>query len=195
MPLKTISVQMSHDIGIRFLELFQDNKLLGKDSLKFAKTFNMSVEHNDVTTMGTQEDFFPVGKILESYGQTLRDFTSIEDALTAVRHLCVKNREEHQYDEKPEYVDDKFPAFSKFFFVMSKGKVQEHKQVVQKKLEQTVDLKNIAQLEEAKIFMEGMGYNSVGEAAPSGVKVENAKAIELKKNVELLKFSHLVALF
>ena len=183
----------SHDIGIRFLDLFQDNKLLGKDSLKFAKTFNMSVEHNDVTTMGTQEDFFPVGKILEHYRQTLRDFTSIEEALTAVRHLCVKNREEHQYDEKPEYVDDKFPAFSKFFFVMSKGKVQEHKQVVQKKLEQTVDLKNIAQLEEAKIFMEGIGFNSVASDAPP--KVENAKAIELKKNVELLKFSHLAALF
>ena len=133
-----------------------------------------------------------MGKILESYGQTLKDFTSIEDALTAVRHLCAKNREEHQYDEKPEYVDDNFLAFSKFFFVMSKGKVQEHKQVVHKKLEQTVDLKNIAQLDEAKIFMEGIGYNSVDEAAP---KVENAKAIELKKNVELLKFSHLVALF
>ena len=182
----------SHDIGIRFLDLFQDNKLLGKDSLKFAKTFSMSVEHNDVTTMGTQEDFFPVGKILEHYGQTLKDFTSIEEALTAVKHLCVKNREEHQYDEKPEYVDDKFPAFSKFFFVMSKGKVQEHKQVVQKKLEQTVDLKNIAQLQEAKVFMEGIGFNSVAEDAP---KVENAKAIELKKNVELLKFSHRVALF
>ena len=183
----------SHDIGIRFLDLFQDNKLLGKDSLKFAKTFSMSVEHNDVTTMGTQEDFFLVGKILEYYGQTLRDFTSIEDALTAVRHLCVKNREEHQYDEKPEYVDDKFPAFSKFFFVMSKGKHQEHKQVVHKKLEQTVDLKNIAQLDEAKIFMEGIGFNSVASDAPP--KVENAKAIELKKNVELLKFSHLAALF
>ena len=183
----------SHDIGIRFLDLFQDNKLLGKDSLKFAKTFNMSVEHNDVTTMGTQEDFFPVGKILEHYGQTLKDFTDIEEALTAVRHLCVKNREEHQYDEKPEYVDDKFPMFSKFFFVFSKGKHQEHKQVVHKKLEQTVDLKNLAQLQEAKIFMEGIGFNSVASDAPP--KVENAKAIELKKNVELLKFSHLVALF
>ena len=189
MPLKTISVQMSHDIGIRFLDCFQDNKQLGKDALKFSKNFNMSVEHNDVTTMGTQEDFFPVGKILEHYGQTLRDFPSIEDALTAVRHLCAKNREEHQYDEKPEYVDDKFPAFSKFFFVMSQGKVQEHKQVVAKKLEQTVDLKNLAQLEEAKVFMEGMGYNLVDDGAP---KVENARAIELKKTVELLKFSHLI---
>ena len=117
MPLKTISVQMSHQIDIRFLDCFQDNKHVGKDALKFAKTFNMSVDHNDVTTMGTQEDFFPVGKILEHYGQTLRDFPSIEDALTAVRHLCAKNREEHQYDEKPELLDDKFPAFTKCSFL------------------------------------------------------------------------------
>ena len=67
--------------------------------------------------------------------------------------------------------------------------MQEHKQVVAKKLEQTVDLKNLAQLEEAKVFMEGMGYNLVDDGAP---KVENAKAIELKKTVELLKFSHLI---
>ena len=146
-----------------------------------------------MTTMGTQEDFFPVGVILGAYGQSLRDFSSTDDALAAVRHLCALNREEHQYEEQPEYLDEKFPAFNRFWVVMPRGKIQEHKQVVQKKLEQNVDLKNIAQLEEAKLFMEGMGYNSV-EAAPSGVQVENAKAIELKKNVELLKFSHLVAL-
>ena len=63
---------MSYDIGIRFLDLFQDNKSFGKDALKFAKTFSMGVKHNDVTTVGTKEDYFPMGQILAEYGQSLK---------------------------------------------------------------------------------------------------------------------------
>ena len=176
--------------GIRFLDLFQDNKNTGKDSLKFTKTFQMSVEHKDVSTVGTKEDYFPMGVILGAYGQTLNDFQSVDDALAAVRHLCGLNRDEHMYEEKPEKLDEKFPQFSRFWFVMSEGKKQEHKQEVMKHLEQHADIKNVAQLDEAKLFMEGMGFKSV-EPGTDGVQVENAKACELKRNVELLKLSHL----
>ena len=97
---------MSYDIGIRFLDLFQDSKNLGKDSLKFIKTFSIGVQHNDVTEVGTQEDYFSMGQILAEYGQSIKDFASEGDALEAVRHLCAKNAEEHQYEAKPEKLDE-----------------------------------------------------------------------------------------
>ena len=189
MPMKSIYPQMSHDFGIRFLDLFQDNKTLGRDALKFAKDFQMSVTHNDLTTVGTKEDFFPIGQILGLYGQSIKDFKSTDEALDAVRHLCALNREEHGYDEKPEQVDAKFPIFSKFYFVMGQGKLSVHTSDVQKKLSQHVDIKNLGQLEEAKLFMEGMGFKD--EADKSSVQVENAKAAEAKKLVELLKLPYL----
>ena len=188
-PIKTISLQMSHDIGIRFLDLFQDNKALGKDALKFAKNFQMSVDHNDVTTVGTKEDFFPMGVILGAYGQGIKDFSTIKEALAATRHLCTLNMAEHGYEEKTEHLDEQFPQFSRFWFVMSKGKTMEHKQIVAKKLEQQVDLKSLVQLQEAKLFMEGMGFQEQ-EPGKSSVEVENVKATELKKSVELLKLSY-----
>jgi hypothetical protein len=189
MPLKTISLQMSHDIGIRFLDPFQDNKALGEDALKFAKEFHMSVEHNDATTVVTNEDFFPIGQILDLYGQTIKDVKSTEDALDAVRHVCALNREEHGYAEKPENVDEKFPIFNRFWFVMGQGKISLHTQEVQKKLEQHVDLKNLAQLEAAKLFMEGMGFSD--KVPESSMQVENAKATDVKKSVQLLRCSYL----
>ena len=168
--------------------MFQDNKSLGKDALKFAKSFGMSVEHTDDTLVGHKEDYFPMGKILETFGMGLKDFKTNEDALEAVRHLCEENKKEHGYEEKPELLDPKFPQFSRFWFVMSLGKDKVHKQSVTKKLEQKSDLKSIKQLEEGKCFMEGVGWEEPKDepGKPSG-QVENAKAADLKKAVELLK--------
>ena len=180
---------MSHDIGTRFLDLFQDNKNLGKDALKFVKSFSMDVSHTDSTTVGTKEDFYPIGQILGFYGQSLKDHPSTDEALAAVRHLCALNREEHGYSEKPEQLDAKFPIFSKFWFVMGQGKTCVHTSKVEKKLEQRADAKNLAQLEETKLFLEGMGFKD--EAEKSSVQVENAKASETKKLGELLKCSYL----
>jgi len=150
----------------------------------------MIVTHDDVTTVGTKEDWYPMGVILQSFGQKVSDFSDTNEALGAVRHLCAQNQQEHGYGEKPELLDDKFPQFSRFWFVMSLGKKQENKQNVKKQLEQHVDLKNLKQLEEAKVFMEGMGYKE-GEPSSSSVQLENAKAMDLKKEVELLKSSYL----
>ena len=127
---------MSYDIGIRFLDLFQDTKNLGKDALKFGETFVMGVKHNDVTTVGTRENYFPMDQILAGYGQRLKDFTNESDALEAVRHLCAKNRAEHHYEEKPEMLDEKYPTCNGLWFVMSMGKTQEHAQTVSKNLQE-----------------------------------------------------------
>ena len=157
---------MSYDIGIRFLDLFQDNKSLGRDD-------------NDVTTVGTSEDYFPMDQILAGYGQRLRDFTNESDALEAGRHLCAKNCAEHHYEMKPEMLDEKCPAPNGFCAVMSMGKTLEHAQTVSKNQEQQVDLKNPAQLQQAQLFVEGLGLNT--ERPTSSVQVEHTKADGLEK--------------
>ncbi len=178
-----------HALIIRFLSLFQDNKSLGRDALKFAKTFSMSVDHDDTTSVGTREDWYPMGIILKEFGHSVKDFDSVDDALNAVRYLCAQNKAEHGYEDKPESIDARFPQFSRFWFVKSLGKTEQHKSIVQKKLQQTVDLKGVAQLEQAKIFMEGLGFTDVQPGSSCSGQIENEKATELKKHVELVKLS------
>ena len=178
-----------HNIYIRFLDLFQDNKGLGKDALKFVKTFKLAVDHTDTTAFGSNEDWYPMGKILHHFGQSVSDFTTMDECLAAVRHLCAENRRQQGYEEKPEAIDEKFPQFSRFWFVFSLGVKKVHTQNVVKKLEGIADLKTVAQLEQGKMFMEGMGFDE-GVASGSG-QIENEKAAELKKALELLKLSYL----
>ena len=168
--------------------MFQDNKGLGKDALKFAKTFAVTVDHKDRTQCGTMEDWYSMGHILGEHGQRVTDFKSVEDALAAVRHLCAKNAEEHGYAPKPECLDESFLQFSKFWFIFSLGKTTLHVSDTTKKLEQSSDLKTLAQLDQAKLFLEGMGFEATG--ASSTVKIENEKATGLKKLVELLKLPY-----
>jgi hypothetical protein len=168
--------------------LFQDNKGSGKDALKFAKDFQLTINHTDTTTVGPKEDFYPAGAILKEFGHSFADFKDADEALAAVKHLCDQNKAEHGYEEKTPYIDDKFPQFSKFWFVKSLAKTHEHAQLTAKELKQNCPLKNVGQLEQAKLFMEGMGFNE--EASTSNVKIENEKAGGLKKEVELIKLPY-----
>ena len=170
--------------------MFQDNKHLGKDALKFVKTFQVSVEHTDRVVIGTQEDWYTAGALLKDNGLTWSDYKTPKEALDVVRHICAKNKAEHGYDAKPEEIDDTYPELSKFWFVKSKGKTKTHLQDVAKKLEQCSDLKSLDQLEQAKLFMEGMGYQGEGVSS-SNVKIESEKIVELKQTTELLKLSYL----
>ena len=85
-------------------------------------------------------------------------------------------------------MDEKFPQFSEFWFVFSLGKKSEWQQTTTKQLEQKVDLNNMKQLEQAKVFMEGIGFSDT--AGASSVKIENAKFSELQKQVELMKLPY-----
>ena len=167
--------------SLRFLCLFQDNKNLGKDSLKFAKNFAVKVEHQDTTQVGSKEDWYTASYILKEHGSSIADFKTVEDALECVRYLCRTNQEQTGYEPKPEVPDEKYPQFTKFWYVWSLGKVEQHTSSCGKKLEGESELKNLDQLELAKCFMEGLGYNNT---ASSSVKIENAKSQELQKQVE-----------
>ena len=132
-----------------------------------------------------------MGTILRHFGRQISDFKTTDDALAAVRHL-VKENQRYNADtsEKPEMIDEKFPEFSRFWYVFSKGLTKTHTQNTQKKLEGVGDLKTVAMLEQGKMFMEGLGFNE--EPVLGGdAQIENAKAEELKKKLELLKLSYL----
>ena len=177
-------------LNIRFLNLFQDNKGQGKDSLKFSKTFSISITHNDQHKTGSEEDYYPMGKILRDFGKKISDYNTVDDALAAVRHLVKENQVYNTRDDKPEMIDEKFPEFSRFWYVFSKGLTKTHTQNTQKKLEGVGDLKTVGQLEQGKMFMEGLGFNEE-PVHGGGAQIENAKAEELKKKLELLKLSYL----
>lgn len=82
-------------LSLRFLDLFQDSRCLGKDALKFAKSFQIAVGHQDNTTVDTKEDWFPMGDILKLFGSNANDYKDVGEALSATRHLCALNRAEH----------------------------------------------------------------------------------------------------
>ena len=175
-----------YSLQLRFLSLFEDSKDKGKDALKFAATFTIMVRHEDTVSVGRSEDYFPIGKILAHHGQSVSDFKTVKDAIKAVRHLCKLNKAEFGFEEKPEGLDEVYPQFSKFWYVFSAGKTTTNTSTQSKELEQSADLKNIKQLEQAKIFMEGLGFN--GDAvADTTVTVANVKFDEVQKKRSCLR--------
>ena len=76
------------------------------------------------------------------------------------------------------------------WFIFSLGLTKTHTQKTEKRLDGVTDLKSLAQLEQAKVCMEGMGLEDA-ENPQSGAQIEGEKADELKKTLELLKLSYL----
>jgi hypothetical protein len=147
----------------------------------------LEVVHTDNTKVGSQEDYYPAGTILKAFGMNCKDFESDADLLKAVRHLCEKNKEEHGYDY-PEKIDEDYAMFSRFWYVWSLGKEQTNVGSVQKKLEGDAELKDMKALTQAKVFMEGLGFDGTDPlAGSSSVKIENVKWAKLSSMIELLK--------
>ena len=174
-------------LSCRFLAAFQDNKGLGKESLKFTKSFNMGIEHEDIIRVGTNEDMFLASDILAKAGTPWDTFPDAPAAIAAVRHLAKKNAVEHGHDVQ-EDVDEEYPQFSRFWMVYGKGKDRMSEQVTSKKLEQTAPLATLQQLETAKHAMEIVGFQE-NATLDGQASIENANAEQLKKLVELLKLA------
>ena len=183
----------------RFLELFEANKALGKDGLKFMKEFQMKVSCDTATTIAYNEDYFPMGEILDKFGKRMAEFPTVDAALKAVRHLCDVNQTEYEYEKKAEMIDEKFPEYSKFWYRFSKGKYDENKTTCSNALRQLSDIKTWRQLEQSKLIMEGASKLTMEGAAlgkkageivqPSVVSVtwEAEPYAELQQNVKALK--------
>ena len=173
----------------RFLNFFNNDKHLGKAALKFHKSFEVKVNHKDVTSVGGVEDMYPMNVILEKCGgRKVHEYPSVEEALTHVRHLCAINQRDYGYTAKEESIDKDYPEFSEFWYKFSLGKEEKNISTQQKELSAKGDVKTVGQLAVTKIFMEGMGYDETAEQPDdSSVVIESALYTELNQKVELLK--------
>ena len=173
----------------RFLKMSQDNKGLGKDQLKFVKTFTIGIQNQDTTRVGSTEDWYQASYILAQAGTPWDSFKTPEDAMEACKHLVQKNADElgHEFQAA---MDEKFPQYSKFWMVYGKGKEKFTDQVVTKNLEQNTNLANLQQLEMAKSAMEIIGFQPEALSG-SQASIENAHAEDLKKQIEILKQAYL----
>ena len=175
----------------RFLELFEAGKALGKDGLKFMKNFQMKVSCDTATTIAYNEDYFPMGEILEKFGKRMAEFPTVDDALKAVRHLCDVNQAEYEYEKKAERIDEEFPEYSKFCYKFSKGKYDENKTTCSNVLRQRSEIKTWRHLEQSKLIMEGAALGEIAgeieQPKVASVKWEEEPGAELQQNVKLLK--------
>ena len=152
----------------------------------------MTCTAEDKTEVGSNEDYLPAGKILQEHGISWNDFKEPEEALERVKHLRARNSKEHGYEPKAEVIDDVYPEFSKFFFCFSLGKTQTHLGSQKKELSGSSNLEDMKQLENAKAFFEGLGFDGDGAEAESTVKIQNAKYQELKKELDAAKTACLI---
>ena len=68
----------------------------------------MTCSNEDTTEVGSNEDYFPAGKILNEHGCSWKDFKEPEEALARVRHLCALNSKEHGYEPKAATLTNNF---------------------------------------------------------------------------------------
>ena len=187
MALSKYEALTDNDSRQSFLKRFQEmGGGHGKDSLKFASTFSMSLTHTDETVLGQTEDYYTVGQILSYEGQSLANFTDKAEALADVQYLVAKNMKLHAWSEEdhPPNMDLVKPEYSKFWYVKGKGKETTWKQVEQLQLCGEANLKNAKQLTEGSKFMEGLGFQ--GELG-TGPEVENVKFNLMMKELETVK--------
>ena len=85
----------------------------------------------------------------------------------------------HKVQFKSNRMNEKFPLFSRFWFVFSIGLKEVHTQTTEKELEGVSDYKSFAQLEQGRVLMEGMGWDE-GAGSGTGASIENEKAGEFR---------------
>lgn len=169
--------------------MFEDHKDKKGNGIKTMKDFLVQINHTETVSTGSIEDWMTMGRILKEHGLGMKDFKNEQEALAAVRHICAQNAEQHNYAPKEEALDDKFMVFSKFWYVIDKGRDSTSTGSTLKLMKATGQIKNAAQLAEGMVFMEGLGFQDDKEIGEP--KIENVKAEALGKQLELLKTSYL----
>ena len=164
----------------RFLKMFKENS----GSLKWAFNFKIELTHEDTTEMSRNEDYRTPGEILKCNGRLIDSFPSIEEAMVDVLYLVEKNQMQQRWTNEPHpaVLDEKMPAYSKFWYVKSNGATELIKQTQKKELTGDAVLKNIGQIEEGMHFMEGLGFEE-----RSVVSIENVKFAVMLTQCEALK--------
>ena len=164
----------------RFLKMFKENS----GSLKWAFNFKIELLHEDTTELSSNAEYRTPGEILRANGRLIDSFPSIEEAMVDVLYLVERNQVQQRWTEEqhPALLDEKMPAYSKFWYVKSNGTTELIKQTQKKELTGDAVLKNIGQIEEGMHFMEGLGFEERSE-----VSIENVKFAVMLTQCEALK--------
>ena len=173
----------------RFIKQFADGGSgTGKDSLKFAQSFAMSLAHEDKTVVEQTEDYLSVGQILQFEGQSLGNFPSMAMALEDCKYLVKKNARLHCWDEleHPAELDEEKPEYSKFWYVKGHGKKTSWSQVEKKELQGEAALKGAKQLADGTKFLECLGF----EQAVEVTAIANVKHELMTKELETVKYTY-----
>ena len=163
-----------------FLKMFVQSGR-SKSDLKFAFSFQGSLQHQDVTAVSCNEDYFNATQILSMNGRQLSEFKDVKEAMKDVDYLVQRNMKENGWTEEdhPHQLDKTKPEYSKFWFVKSGGKTTTWQQVQEKKLVGDGDVKDVAQLKDGFQFMEGLGWEE-----ESATTITNVKYDEMAKGLE-----------
>ena len=165
----------------------QDKGKGSAEAMKFHFEFSGHIEHHERAMWKTQEDWMGVGEILQLHGRSVAEFADEEAAFQDAKYLSEKNSQEQGWDlaDYPPQVDGVKKVYSKFWFQKSDGKVTTIEQDQYKKLEGTCVAKNLKQVEEGMVFMEGLGF----QPESTGVAIEYVSHSELQLQLEKLKLT------
>ena len=163
--------------------MFDQNKNMGKDSLKFHRQFTISLEHREASQLKKNECQRTFAQILELNGMKWESFPGPEEAIKCVDHICKKNAEKHCYKYVEPQVDEAFPFLSTNWFVIDGGKDKINITETKKEMAADADINSSRQLADAKMFMEGLGFQEpVADGKPGGsTEVKNVKQEEAAK--------------
>ena len=100
---------LNSELKKKFLMDFETNgRGKGKQSLKFAASYEHTLTHDNTVEVGTKEDFLTMAQILELNGLRWHDFKDPNEAKGIAMSIIEGNKKEYGND-KPPIVHDTFP--------------------------------------------------------------------------------------
>ena len=163
--------------------MFDMNKNMGKDSLKFHRQFTMSLEHREGSQVKKNECQRTFASILELNGMKWGSFPEAEQAIKCVEHICKKNAQKQGYNYVEPEVDQTFPFLSTNWYVIDGGKDKTSTTETKKEMSADADINSTKQLADVKMFMEGLGFQELVADGKLGgsTEVKNVKQEEAAK--------------
>ena len=157
--------------------------------------FEKSLQFENNTKTTSNEDYQTAANILKLNGMDWKAYDTDEDAMAAVQHLVSKNNIDMSTDltEYPPKIDHDMPMFSQFWYIQSKGKDRTFETKETKSLSQAGGLKNLQQLDDARLMMEAVPTSLTdGPTDAKPGQIVSVKYEELKKEVDSFQKAYLI---
>lgn len=123
-------------------------------------------------------------QILQCNGLSMSDFGDQEEALKVADEIIKVNAQEFEHEKDP-IVHTSMPLLNRYWYVHSKGLKRTLENKEKKSVDLEADVKKLKDVQDAHIFLEGMGAS--GSAGSSSVKVENPAYVRVNSVKDALK--------